>query len=62
MPKTRTAAPAAPRDDFEAQDDFRTMTRAEEVRADKRRLSAARRVGKRQLSATKRAMGGEKRG
>lgn len=44
-------------DDYAAQDDARTLVRAEEIRGDKQRHAKAHKHLKRQHEATRRAMG-----
>lgn len=44
-------------DDYAAQDDARTLVRAEEIRGDKRRHAKAHKHLKRQHEATRRAIG-----
>jgi hypothetical protein len=41
---------------WQAEDDFRTLTSSEEIQADKRRLTRARRAGKRLVKDAKKAL------
>lgn len=52
MSKASNKAISAPSvDDWRAQDDMRTLTRAAEIQADKARMSAARREAEKQVKA-----------
>lgn len=47
---------------MEAEDDLRMLSRADEIRRNRKRLMAARRIAKKQLTGLKRIAGGGRRG
>jgi hypothetical protein len=53
----KATAQAAPMDDYQAQDDMRTLTRAEEIKADAKRHGKAMSHGKQQMSALQNVVG-----
>lgn len=58
----KTAVASAPMldRDYQAEDDFRTLQRADEVRRDSKRHTAAKRHGRKQLSSIRRVIGGSR--
>ena len=55
MPQLSTsAADKREHDEFEARDDIRTLGRAEEIRTNKRRMSRAERMAKKDLKSAQR--------
>lgn len=53
----KAIAAAAPMDDYQAQDDMRTLTSAEEIKADAKRHGKALSHGKQQMSALQNVVG-----
>lgn len=55
-----SVAPSSSERDWQAEDDFRTLERADELRSDRRRLGGAMKHGKRRLKAMTRIMSGRR--
>lgn len=55
--KSTIGVPADSKKEWEAEEDFRTLERAEEVRSSSSRFKSARKMGVLKLKATQRALG-----